>query len=147
MSGPTGHELPGPLDPFPEHLAAIARGQEGAVGGFVRALLAQEVWEAWRSLPPGVEPGTTVTLAAPMDISVLGSELPDGSRGLAVFGSESGVHARAAEAVPVRRRGADVLRPILDGEPGLGGLVFDPAGPVYQVLTAEWVRDGAAGRI
>jgi hypothetical protein len=137
--------LPGPHDPFADHLAAIARAQEGAVAGFVRALLAQEVWEGWRSLPPGTEPGMTVTVDAPTDIQVLSTTMPDGSPALAVFSSEASVLARSPQAVPVRRPGAQVLRPLLDSEPPWTGLVFDPAGPVYQVLTAEWVREAASG--
>jgi hypothetical protein len=140
--------LPGPHDPFADHLAAIARGQDGAVGGFVRALLAQDVWEGWRSLPPGMEPGTTVVLDAPTHIQVLSTTMPDGeSSALAIFSSEASVLARSPAAVPVRRPGAQVLRPLLAGEPPWAGLVFDPAGPVYQVMRAEWVRDAAAGRL
>jgi hypothetical protein len=109
-------------------------------------LLAQEVWEAWRSLPPGIEPRTTVVVEAPTNVQVLSTTMPDGSPALAVFGTEASVLARSPEAVPVRRPGAQVLRPLLDGEPPWTGLVFDPAGPVYQVLRAEWVREGATGR-
>lgn len=139
--------LPGPTDPFADHLAAIAQSRDGALGGFVRALLAQDVWEAWRELPPGFEPGQTVTVAAPTHIQVLSTTMPDGSAALAVFSSEATVLARSPQAYPVRRPGADALRPVLEGDPQWGGVVFDPAGPVYQVLKAQWIRDGAAGRL
>jgi hypothetical protein len=139
--------LPGPQDAFADHLAAIGRGQGGAVDGFVRALLAQDVWEAWRELPPGVAPGETATAAAPADIQVLSTTMPDGADALVIFGSDAGVHARSPQAYPVRRPGADVLRPLIDGDPRWAGVVFDPAGPTYQVLTAEWIRDAAAGRL
>jgi hypothetical protein len=139
-------ELPGPSDPFPEHLTAIAAGQDGAISAFVRALLAQDVWEAWRTPPPGFEPGMTGTVQEQTSVAVLGSEMPDGGRALAIFSSEAAVRARAPQAFPVRRTGADVLRPILDGEPGLEGIVFDPAGPVHQLLRAQWIRDVAADR-
>ena len=139
--------LPGDNDSFADHLAAIAQSRDGALGGFVRALLAQDLWEAWRELPPGFEPGQTVTAAAPEHIQVLSTTMPDGSPAMAAFSSEASVHARSPEAFPVRRPGGDVLRPILDGDPQWGGIVFDPAGPVYQILKAEWIRDGAAGRL
>jgi hypothetical protein len=109
-------------------------------------LLAQDVWEAWREPPPGVEVGQTVTVADSIHIQVLSTTMPDGGKALAIFSSEAGVHARSPQAYPVRRPGADVLRPIVEGDPEWDGLVFDPAGPVYQVLRAHWVRDAAEGR-
>jgi SseB protein N-terminal domain len=138
---------PGPQDAFADHLAAIARGQDGAIAGFVRALMAQEVWEAWRELPPGVEAGQTVTVEAAVHIRILSTTMPDGGAALAVFSSDAGVRARSPQAYPVKRPGADVLKPLIEGDPKWDGLVFDPAGPVYQVLRAQWVRDAVAGRL
>ena len=139
--------LPGPQDPIADHLAAIARMQDGAVGGLVRALLAQDLWEVWRELPPGVEVGQQVTTAAPAHISVLGTTMPDGSAAMSVFSTEATARARAPQAYPVRRPGADVLRPVLEGDPQWGGVVLNAAGPVHQILAAQWIRDAAAGRL
>lgn len=71
--------------------------------------------------------------------------MPDGARAMAVFSSEAALHARNAEAVPVRRAGAAVLADLLGDD--YGGLVLDPAGPVHQVLLSSWVRDGLEGRL
>lgn len=95
-----------------------------------------------RDLPPGFQPGTTVTLATAATLTFLTTAMPDGTTGaLQVFTTEAALRARSPHAVPLREPGRAVLIRVVHT---FAGLVVDSAGPTPRVLTAAAVQRGLA---
>jgi hypothetical protein len=135
----------GPTATLAEHLLAVREQHDGALGNLIWALWTRDLWQGWAELPEGIEPGQTVILPKPAHVRTLTTTMPDGSRALAVFSTEAAVVARNAQAFPVKIPGTTVLRPLLESD-DYGGAVLDPAGPVCQVLLAQWIRDAVANK-
>jgi len=108
----------------------------------VAELAAGDLVTAVRDLPPGFEPGTTVTLATAATLTFLTATMPDGTTGaLQVFTTEAALRTRSRHAVPLREPGRQVLVRVVHT---CAGLVLDSAGPTQQVLTAAAVQRGLA---
>jgi hypothetical protein len=87
-----------------------------------------------RELPSGLGPGANV-LEDDVEVAVLESATPSGSRVLFAFTSPEEVHARNREVGIMGRPSRDILQMVLDD--GYDLLAIDPAGIVLELTRAD----------